>query len=173
MSDPRPSSEAPAAANDGNLETLRGLYYALHTGAAAGISTAIWQYWHIDRGWWIAVSAVVVIQPDRRATLVKSFARVLGTILGAITATLAVLCLPFNPLTAAVVVALTVAFAWRVPKLREPLPLAAITAILVFTLDSQQGSLAIGLWRAVQIVGGVAIGMALAAIPLPGERATK
>jgi uncharacterized membrane protein YccC len=173
MSDPRPGIKAPSAANDGKLEILRGLYYALRTGAAAGFATAIWQYWHIDRGWWIAVSAVVVIQPDRRATLAKSLARVLGTTIGAVTATLAALCLPFNALTAAVVVGLTVAFAWRFPALREPLPLAAITAILVFTLDSQQGSLAIGLWRSLEIVGGVAIGLSLAAIPLPGEHVTK
>jgi uncharacterized membrane protein YccC len=173
MSDPRPSTEAAPVPVDHNLETLRGLYYSLRAGAAAGISTAIWQHWNIDRGWWIAVSAVVVIQPDRSATLAKSLARVLGTIIGALTATLAVLCLPFNALTAALVVSLTVVLAWRFPKLREPLPLASITAILVFTLDSQQGSLAIGLWRSVQIVGGVAIGVVLAAIPLPGERLPK
>jgi len=146
------------------------LYYALRAGVAAGIATAIWQYLAIDRGWWIAVSAVVVIQPQRHATLMKSLNRILGTIIGAATATLAATFLPLNPVTAAIVVTFTVAIAWRSPNLREPLPLAAITAVLVFTLDSQQQSLTIGFWRAIEIVAGVAIGIAVAAIPLPGER---
>lgn len=170
MSDP--SSDAtpqPVPNDDGSAR--RGFYYALRTGMAAGIATAIWQSSDLDRGWWIAVSAVVVIQPDRRATMVKSLNRVLGTLIGAATATIAATFLPLNPATAAIVVGFTVGLAWRSPNLREPLPLAAITAVLVFTLDNQQQSLAIGLWRTVEIVAGVAIGLGIAAIPLPGERA--
>jgi uncharacterized membrane protein YccC len=157
-----------------NVEPARrGLYYALRTGVAAGIATAIWQYLHLDRGWWIAVAAVVVIQPERTATMAKSLNRVLGTVIGAISATLAAMFLPLNPATATLVVAFTVALAWRFPNLREPLPLAAVTAILVFTLDDQQQSLSIGLWRSVEIIAGVAIGLGLAAIPLPGETRPK
>jgi uncharacterized membrane protein YccC len=37
-----------------------------------GVATAIWQYLQLDRGWWIAVSAVVVIQPDRGATMAET-----------------------------------------------------------------------------------------------------
>jgi uncharacterized membrane protein YccC len=152
-----------------NAEVLRGLYYALRTGAAAGIATAIWQTWHLDRGMWIAISAVVVIQPDRRATMAKSLNRVIGTVLGAVTATFAATLLPLNFVTVAIVVCATVAMAWRFERLREPLPLAAITAILVFTLDGQDSSLTVGLWRSVEIVAGVGIGLTLAVIPLPGE----
>jgi uncharacterized membrane protein YccC len=165
-----PSSETsppPIPPEEGTLR--RGLYYALRTGAAAGIATAIWQFLHLDRGLWIAVSAVVVIQVDRNATVGKSLSRVLGTLIGAATATLAATFLPLTPATAAIVVAATVALAWQAPNLREPLPLAAITAVLVFTLDNQQQSLTIGLWRAVEIIAGVLIGVAVAAIPLPGE----
>jgi uncharacterized membrane protein YccC len=156
-----------------NAEALRGLYYALRTAAAAGIATAISQFMHLDRGWWIAVGAVVVIQPDRSATLAKSVNRVLGTVIGGVTATLAARFLPLNPATAALVVGLTVGVAWRFPNLREALPLAGITAVLVFTLDNQQHSLAVGLWRALEIITGVGIGLALAAIPLPGESIKK
>jgi uncharacterized membrane protein YccC len=151
----------------------RGWYYALRTGMAAGIATGIWQYFRLDRGWWIAVAAVVVIQPDRTATMAKSLNRVLGTVIGAASATLATTFLPLNPATATLVVAFTVAVAWRFANLREPLPLAAVTAILVFTLDDQQKSLSIGLWRSVEIIAGVAIGLGLAAIPLPGETLPK
>lgn len=164
---PQPSAESGQTGK--NAELLRGLYYALRTGAAAGIATAISQTWHVDRGLWIAVSAVVVIQPDRGATMAKSLSRVIGTVLGAVTATLAATFLPFNFVTVAVVVCATVGLAWQFQRLREPLPLAAITAILVFTLDSQDSSLTVGFWRFIEIVGGVAIGVVLAAIPLPGE----
>jgi uncharacterized membrane protein YccC len=179
MSDPSPLDPAsarvpspdPIARNE--EPARRGWYYALRTGMAAGIATGIWQYFRLDRGWWIAVAAVVVIQPDRTATTAKSFSRVLGTVIGAASATLAATFLPLNPATATLVVAFTVALAWRFPNLREPLPLAAVTAILVFTLDNQQKSLSIGLWRSVEIIAGVAIGLGLAAIPLPGETPAK
>ncbi len=105
--------------------------------------------------------------------MAKSLNRILGTLIGAATATLAATFLSLNPATAALVVGFTVALAWQSPNLREPLPLAAITAILVFTLDNEQRSLAVGLWRSVEIVGGVAIGLGLAAIPLPGETLQK
>lgn len=164
---PQPSADSGQTGK--NTEVLRGLYYALRTGAAAGIATAIWQTWHLDRGMWIAISAVVVIQPDRRATMTKSLNRVIGTVLGALTATFAATLLPLNFATVAVVVCATVRLAWQFEQLREPLPLAAITAILVFTLDNQDSSLTVGFWRSVEIVGGVAIGVVLAAIPLPGE----
>jgi uncharacterized membrane protein YccC len=178
MSGPsQPESALQSSADSGqtgkNAELLRGLYYALRTGTAAGIATAISQTWHVDRGLWIAVSAVVVIQPDRHATMAKSLSRVIGTVVGAVTATLAATLLPFSFLTVAMVVCATVGLAWQFQRLREPLPLAAITAILVFTLDSQDNSLTVGLWRFVEIVGGVAIGAILAAIPLPGERLRK
>lgn len=170
MSDPSSGVMPPPIPIPRNEEPARrGLYYALRTGAAAGVATAIWQSLHLNRGWWIAVAAVVVIQPDRHATMAKSLNRVLGTVIGAAIATLAATFLPLNAATAAVVVGCTVALGWQVPNLREPLPLAAITAVLVFTLDNEQGSLAIGLWRSVEIVAGVAIGLGLAAIPLPGE----
>ncbi len=165
-----PSSVVTPSPSQSTAETVRrGLYYALRTGAAAGVATEIWQSLHLDRGWWIAVSAVVVIQPDRSATLAKSVNRILGTLIGAATATLAASFLVLNPATAAIVVALTVALVWWSPNLREPLPLAAITAVLVFTLDDQQQSLTVGLWRALEIIAGVAIGLGISAIPLPGE----
>lgn len=151
------------------MTSRHGWNYALRAGLAAGIATAIWQSLHLDRGFWIAISAVIVIQPDRRATIAKSWIRVVGTLIGAATATLAATFLTLNPVTAALVVGLTVALAWWIPMLREPLPLAAITAILVFSLDDEKHSLVMGLWRSVEIVGGVTIGLGLAAIPLPGE----
>ncbi len=61
-----PESSADSGQFGKNAEVLRGLYYAFRTGAAAGIATAIWQTWHFDRGLWIAISAVVVIQTAAR-----------------------------------------------------------------------------------------------------------
>jgi uncharacterized membrane protein YccC len=169
----RVSQESPAAAP--SLEPPKaefawlGPYYALRTGVAAGVATAAWQLLHLDHGWWIAISAVVVVQPDRGATTAKSVNRVLGTLIGGLTATAAALFLPFDPLTAAVVVSVTILFGWWIPALREPLPLAAITALLVFTLDTQDHSLSAGAWRAIEIAAGVLIGLAVATIRLPGE----
>ena len=49
------------------------------------------------------------------------------------------------------------------------MPLAALTTVLVFTFDRQEQSLAAGFWRCVEIIGGVAVGLAVTAIPFPGE----
>jgi uncharacterized membrane protein YccC len=167
---PEPPPDLPVPLADPPEPVWRGLYYALRTGLAAGIGTALGEILNIDRGWWITLTAIIVVQPDRSATLAKSLTRIIGTLIGAVTATLAATLLPFNAGTAALVVALTVAVGWRFRRLREPLPLALITAVLVFTLDSQSQSLRAGLLRTCLIITGVGIGLGLSLIPLPGER---
>jgi len=49
------------------------------------------------------------------------------------------------------------------------MPLAVVATVLVFTFDRQEHTLAAGLWRCVEIIAGVGIGLALTAIPFPGE----
>ena len=63
-------------------------------------------------------------------------------------------------------------------RLRDPMPLAALT-VLVFTFDRREQALAAGFWRCVEIIAGVAIGLALMAIPFrasepgPGRRVAR
>ena len=66
-------------------------------------------------------------------------------------------------------VAVTILLCWSSGRLHDPMPLAALTTVLVFTFDRQEQALAAGLWRCAEIIGGVGIGLVLTAIPFPGE----
>jgi uncharacterized membrane protein YccC len=90
-------------------------------------------------------------------------------VIGAVVATACAMVLPSNPYTVGLVVALTILLCWGFGRLDDPMPLAAVTTVLVFTFDQQERSLDAGLWRCVQIIGGVSIGLVLTAIPFPGE----
>ena len=94
--------------------------------------------------------------------------RVVGTLIGAAVATVCAAVMPANALTVGFAVALTILLCWGSGRLRDPMPLAALT-VLVFTFDRQEQALAAGFWRCVEIIAGVAIGLALMAIPFPGE----
>jgi uncharacterized membrane protein YccC len=145
------------------------LAYTIRAAAAAGITTALWQGLNLTHGIWLTISAVVVIQPRRSDTRAKGMNRVVGTLIGAAVATACAAVMPANAFTVALAVALTILLCWGSGRLRDPMPLAALTTVLVFTFDRQEHALAAGFWRCVEIIAGVGIGLALTAIPFPGE----
>ena len=145
--------------------------YTVRASAAAAIATALWQGLELTHGIWLAISAIVVLQPRRDETWAKGVNRIIGTFIGAAVATACAAVLPANALTVSSAVAVTILLCWSSGRLHDPMPLAALTTVLVFTFDRQEHALAAGLWRCVEIVGGVAIGLVLTAIPFPGEAA--
>lgn len=145
--------------------------YTVRASAAAAIATALWQGLELTHGIWLAISAIVVLQPRRDETWAKGVSRIAGTFIGAAVATACATVLPANALTIGGAVAVTILLCWSSGRLHDPMPLAALTTVLVFTFDRQEHALAAGLWRCVEIVGGVAIGLVLTAIPFPGEAA--
>lgn len=160
------SSPSPTLGVDSHAARLA---YTLRAAAAAGITTALWQGLNLTHGIWLTISAVVVIQPRRVDTRAKGMARVLGTLIGAGVATVCAAMMPANALTVAGAVALTILLCWGSGRLRDPMPMAALTTVLVFTFDRQEHTLVAGLWRCLEITAGVGIGLALTAIPFPGE----
>jgi len=145
------------------------LGYTVRAALAAGITTAVWQGLNLAHGIWLTVSAVVVVQPRRADTRLKGTNRIVGTLIGAAVATACAAVMPANAFTVGLAVALTILLCWGSGRLRDPMPLAALTTVLVFTFDRQEQSLAAGFWRCVEIIGGVAVGLAVTAIPFPGE----
>ena len=145
------------------------LAYTIRAAVAAGITTAVWHHWNLTHGIWLTISAIVVIQPHRGETWAKGINRILGTLIGAAVATGCAALMPANPFTLMLAVALTILVCWGSGRLRDPMPLAALTAVLVFTSSMQEQALTAGLWRCIEIVGGVAVGLVLTAIPFPGE----
>ena len=64
-----------------NTHTMR---YALRAAVAASIAVAIWKWFGITRGYWIAFTVLIVLQPYFGATFQKAIDRVIGTVLGGI-----------------------------------------------------------------------------------------
>lgn len=58
------------------------LQSAIRAGVAISIAIAITQWFHVALGYWLILSTVVVLQPTFGATLQRSKARALGTLLG-------------------------------------------------------------------------------------------
>lgn len=50
-----------------------------------------------ERGYWIALTAALVLRPDLQGTIVRGFARIAGTLLGAVLAALALIAFRGNP----------------------------------------------------------------------------
>jgi len=78
------------------LKSLRVLFsfstfttrYALRSAIAAGVAMFIFKFFHIDHGYWLPFSVMIVIQPYFGATITKAIQRVAGTVLGGIAGSL-------------------------------------------------------------------------------------
>jgi len=64
------------------------LRHALRVAAAGGLAAALTRALHIDRGYWLTLTVVVVLQPYTSATVQRGLQRVTGTIAGAVVAAL-------------------------------------------------------------------------------------
>lgn len=57
--------------------------FALRLALAMGLGIAIYKIFNIPHGYWIAMTVMIILQPEFGATLTKAFRRIKGTILGA------------------------------------------------------------------------------------------
>lgn len=71
-----------------------GPRFSLIYGAAAALGLAIGLIWIDTRPYWVTITTILVMQPDRRANTVRVLQRFLGTIAGVVLAFLIVAALP-------------------------------------------------------------------------------
>ncbi len=83
--------------------------YSLRLAVTVGVSTEIYRQLHSASGYWIPMTAMLVLKPGLADTASRAIARTLGTVAGAWAVSLLVAHLAPSPLTLAV---LTVVFAW-------------------------------------------------------------
>jgi uncharacterized membrane protein YccC len=90
--------------------------FSLRLALGMGIGIALYKIFHIPHGYWIAMTTMIVLQPEYGATMTKAFNRTKGTVLGAITGSLLFL-IPF-PLAVniAIVVACTLLMTYFIPR---------------------------------------------------------
>ena len=83
--------------------------YALRLAATVGISTEIYRRLHYQSGYWIPMTALLVLKPDLTDTVSRAVARMLGTMCGAVAMSFLLAHIHTTP---AILAAGTVFFAW-------------------------------------------------------------
>lgn len=116
--------------------TLRspGCIYAFRQALTVGVSVEIFRRLGIPSGYWIAMTALLVLKRDFRTTLARGFARVSGTLLGAGIAGVIATFLHLSPLTLSVLI---VIFAWAaisVTNVNYALYVLNLTAYIAYLL---------------------------------------
>ena len=85
------------------------LAFILRLSLTLTLCTAIYRHFHIRNGYWLPMTALLVMRPRWSGTLSRSIARLSGTLLGAGIALLLARFLPLNPV---LVVVMVVVWAW-------------------------------------------------------------
>jgi len=103
---------------------------ALTLGAAAGAAYAL----HLQHGYWVAMTAAIVLKPDFAGTLARGIAREVGTLLGLALATAFAVVISGSVAGHVVLIALLTAFIRTIGPGNYMLTVTAITALVVFLL---------------------------------------
>jgi uncharacterized membrane protein YccC len=61
---------------------------SLRSALVMSIAMVLGRHFEADRGYWIPMTAAIVLRPDFQTTFVRGFARIAGTLIGAVVATL-------------------------------------------------------------------------------------
>ena len=83
--------------------------HAVRLAATLAIATAWYRLAALPRGYWLPMTALVVLKPEFQGTFAAGLARVAGTLLGAVGATLLTVALVPGPVT---LIALALGFVW-------------------------------------------------------------
>jgi len=136
-----------------NFNTLTNRY-ALRSAIAATFALFIYKWFHIDHGYWLPFSVMIVIQPYFGATLKKALDRIAGTLLGGLTGSL-LLYLPVGLHLKEVILFLT--FILMVYYIRKQYAVAAfiitLNLVLLFNIDSAYSNMIL-ITRALCTIGG-------------------
>jgi len=134
-----------------NMQSIR---FALRSAIGASIGIFIAKFFHVDHGYWIPFSLMIVIQPYFGATLKKAIDRVAGTLVGGIVGSLFLL-LPTGLHIKEAVLFLT--FILMVYYVRKQYSIAAfvvtVNLILLFNMDKSY-NYHLMMMRALCTIGG-------------------
>ena len=108
--------------------------HAIRTAVVLVLCGLVTHVVHWDRGYWVALTAVIVLRPDFTTTLSRGLARIAGTIVGIVISTALILIVPDTP---HVSVAFAIVFAtigYAAFQLNYALYSLTVTAYVVFLL---------------------------------------
>jgi len=139
--------------------------HALRLAAAIAVSTTIYRVMGLQRGYWMPLTALLVLKPDFHDTFARGVARIAGTILGAGVATLIVR--EFAPGASALTI-LVLAFAWgcyAVFRMNYTIFTISVTGYVVFILMlSGVGEMTAATSRAIDTIAGGLLALAVYAV---------
>ncbi len=129
--------------------------HALRLGVAVGIATIIYRVMQLPRGYWMPMTALLVLRPDFHDTFARGAARMAGTILGGGIATLLVTQLHPGPTALILLLLIFVWTCYASFRMNYTLFTIAITGYVVFILMlSGVGELTAVTLRAIDTIAG-------------------
>ncbi len=132
-------------------------HYALRSAIAATLALFLSKWFHIDHGYWMPFSVMIVIQPYFGATYKKALDRVIGTVLGGLAGSL-LMQLPAGLHFKEVFLFLSFTIMIYFVKKKYAIATFIITLnlVLLFDLESSYSN-SIMIWRAVCTIGGAGL----------------
>jgi uncharacterized membrane protein YgaE (UPF0421/DUF939 family) len=139
--------------------------HALRLTVAVGIATAIYRVMQLPRGYWMPMTALLVLRPDFHDTFARGAARMAGTILGGGVATLLVRELQPGPTGLTVLLLLFVWSCYATFRMNYTLFTIGITGYVVFILMlSGVGEMTAVTLRAIDTIAGGCIALVVYAL---------
>jgi hypothetical protein len=116
--------------------TLRStaMRHALRLAVTIAIATTAYRLVHLQRGYWLPMTALLVLRPEFHDTLTRGVARIAGTILGAMIAALIVYLFTPSPLSLTALVLLFVWGCYALFRINYAVFAACLTGYVVFIL---------------------------------------
>jgi hypothetical protein len=139
--------------------------HALRLAATVGAATAVYRLLQLPRGYWIPMTALLVLRPEFHDTFARGIARIAGTIAGAGLATLAVHLFVPNPGTLTLLVLVCVWGCYALFRTNYAIFTICLTGYVVFILMlSGVGEMTAATTRAMYTLEGGAFALAVYAV---------
>ncbi len=111
------------------------LPYAARVAAVLAISTEIYRQLHFDSGYWIPMTALLVLRPGTADTASRAIARTIGTLLGAVLSSIFLIHIHLHPVGLAALVVLFTWLSYSLQNVNYALFSACVTSYIVFLLS--------------------------------------
>ncbi len=109
--------------------------FAVRQGLTVAAAAELARYFDLPSGYWVPMTALIVLKPGLRETFQRGLERVAGTLLGAALATLLVHELPLDPTSVAVLIVTFAWLAYALVSVNYAAFAVFLTAYIVFLLD--------------------------------------
>jgi len=144
--------------------------YAGRVALVVAVAMLIFRLGHIERGYWIALTAAIVLRPDYRSTFSIVIARVAGTIAGAVLAWGIAALIPTVPSAHAAAAIGFALFGFFVFRVGPAFYAIGITGFVIFLLSMVGGRIEAGAVEARIVATLIGGGLALIAFAFGGPK---